>query len=227
LLAARHGRRRAGRSACLFLQCSAAFFPDLHARPARHAAARPVRQCHPVLPVLYPAQPGEPTMALKKRTSNPWLSRLHFLVRLLGLTGFVAACAGLAIAHTQGLLSSFDGAWQFAHDTALGQAEGPLLSVVAAWLVLGGAGALVLALLVEAAVILRMTAGRRSAFGFNAVVQIAVATVLLVGINVYSFFHHHRADLTRDHRFTLPEKLSDQLRQLRGDTTVFVVQRRP
>ena len=43
-------------------------------------------------------------MALKQRTSSRFWSRLHFLIRFLGLTGLVAAGGGVALAFLEDLL---------------------------------------------------------------------------------------------------------------------------
>jgi hypothetical protein len=83
------------------------------------------------------------------------------------------------------------------------------------------------------------TAGRRSALGVNAMVQIALATVLLIGINVWSagltldLFgytlevpgHYARIDLTRGEHFTLPDDVVKQFHQLKGETTIVVYER--
>ncbi len=48
------------------------------------------------------------------RRPGRFLSRLHFLVRFVGLTGLLVGCVGLVLAGLQGALSS----WQTARDTA-------------------------------------------------------------------------------------------------------------
>jgi hypothetical protein len=143
---------------------------------------------------------------------------LHFLVRFLGLTGFVVACVGLVMAGLEGLL----GSWRAAYDTAWA-AVTTREAAVSTWLVLGGAAAALLALVVEALVVLVFAAGRRSAFGFNAVVQVALAATLLVGINVFSFEHFQRFDWTRSRQFTLPPALRAELEQLHPDTETKVI----
>ena len=89
-------------------------------------------------------------------------------------------------------------------------------------LLLGGLLVASLALLVEACMVFRLVAVRRSVFGLNAVVQVALAMALLVGANFYSFQHYYRFDWTNDQRFTLPEHISNQLAQLQDRTTVVV-----
>jgi hypothetical protein len=160
-------------------------------------------------------------MAVKQRAGR-FLSRLHFLVRFVGLTGLVVGCVGLVLAGLQGLLSSWPTA-RDAAETAIREQRAEL----GTWLVLGGAAAVLFALLVEALVILRLTAARRSAFGLNAVVQVALAAALLVGVNVWSFRHYLRFDWTRSEQFTLPADLRARLAQLdrNGKTTIVVYQR--
>jgi hypothetical protein len=173
-------------------------------------------------------------MGLKNKGSRPWLSRLHFLVRLLGLTGLLAAAAALVLAHVQGLLGGpgqkldqrLRTGWQHILASLQGQFEGDLLARAAVFAFLAGAAAAVLWLLVELLGVVRFTAARRSAFGVNVLVQVGVAAVLLVGINVFSFEHHLSLDCTRDRQFTLPADVQQQLRQLRGETTIVILQQR-
>src|SRR4051794_11274285 len=152
-------------------------------------------------PPARPARPSRPP----RRPRRFW-PRLHFLVRLLGLTGLLAGCVGLVLAQQDGLLAS----WQAALDAARAALEG-LPATPGTYLVLGGAAAALFALLVEALGVLRLTAGRRSVFGLNALVQVGLAAALLVGVNAYSFRHHLRFDWTREKEFTLPAGIRAQL----------------
>jgi hypothetical protein len=165
-------------------------------------------------------------MALKKRGRSRFWSRLHFLIRFLGLTGLVAVGAGVALAFLEGLLD-----WhklldvEFVRPRFLWE-SGPILSRLAVDLLYGGAAAAVFALLIELLVLLFMTAGRRSVSGFSSLVQVALAATLLVGLNLYSFRHYLRFDWTSSHQFTLPEDVRNQLSQLRGEPTTIVVYQR-
>ncbi|MFL5341294.1 MAG: hypothetical protein ACJ8F7_14205 [Gemmataceae bacterium] len=141
---------------------------------------------------------------------------LHFFLRLLGLTGLLVAAAGAV-----GVVAYIDPLTWPAYQAALSGTTGQREQVVAIMLA-AGAGVALLALLIELLTGLRNAAGRRSVLGGNVVVQIALAIALLVGVNVWSFEHPARADLTRDRAFTLPANLANQLRQLRGETTVIV-----
>lgn len=159
-------------------------------------------------------------MALSSRARSPWWLRLHFLIRFLGLTGLLAGGAGLAMA----LLDLDWSTWRAVVDSIVTPPADPYQRT-AIYLVVGGFGAALVALLVDIAVGLRLVAGRRSAFGINVAVQVLLATVLLVGVNVYSYRHYLRLDWTHDHEFTLPADVREQLRQLRGETTIVVYQR--
>jgi hypothetical protein len=151
-------------------------------------------------------------------------SRLHFFLRFLGLTGAVCAMVGLV------LLEPTD--WRAIQDIVVNTVTNPAVPApdakeIGSHLLTWGVASVALALLVEALVVLFGVAGRRSAFGFNAVLQAAMAAALLVGINWWSFDHPLRFDCTRDRLFTLPADLGDRLRELdaKGKTTVVVYQR--
>src|SRR5262249_8845552 len=148
LLAARHGHQQFALPRAVLLQRASALPPRLQPGRDRHPAHCPVRQRGAVLPFPYGPQPGESPMALKENPRpNPWAARLHFLVRFAGLTGFVAAIAGLVIALVQNLGPD-------AFLPALQGESGDLVAQVAAYLLAVGGGLLLLLLLVEALVAL-------------------------------------------------------------------------
>lgn len=161
-------------------------------------------------------------MELTRKSPSPLWSRCHFFLRFLGLTGLVVGCVGLVMAQQDNLLATWDGA----RATAWVALEGKP-AAVSTYLVLGGAAAALLALLVELLVLMRFTAGRRSVFGLNATLQMALAATLLIGVNWYSFRHYQRHDWTRDRQFTLPAPVKEQLEKLDRDvpTTIVVYQR--
>jgi hypothetical protein len=159
-------------------------------------------------------------------------SRLHFGIRLLGLTGALLACAAAVLAAVRRELPPLSdmASVQQAYDVVVGQARQALedpQAHISMLLLLGGILAALFALLVEAVVGLGFSASRRSAFGFNALLQGALAAALLVGVNVWSFSHYLRIDWTRDRQFTLPADVRTELSQLDPDskTTVIVYQR--
>jgi hypothetical protein len=169
-------------------------------------------------------------MALITKSSSLWWSRLHFLIRLAGLTGLVCAGIGVATGYLENILDKVftpdaAAAWVFVRSTLTGEAGIGWLAKLAVGLLVGGALLALLALLTELLEILFLVAGRRSAFGFNATVQVALALVLLVGINLYAHQHYLRVDWTKNQLFTLPPEIQARLGQLQGETTIVVYQR--
>src|SRR6516165_861944 len=175
-------------------------------------------------------------MALKAKTPGRWWSRFHFLIRFAGLAGLMAAGVGVALSFLKDLLervvsadafSSWENLrawWEFVQATVLGE-SGDRMAQWAVGLLVGGAALVLLALLVEALVILLRVTGRRSAFGMNVAVQVALAIALLVGINLYSYRHYLRMDWTLNQEFTLRPGIQEKLRLLKGDTSIVVYQR--
>ena len=177
-------------------------------------------------------------MALKSKTVRRWPSRLHFLVRFLGLTGLLVVLVGgylvyVLEASTPALADfapkdteTFQAWGRRCYDTAAAAMTGQLGErlQVAGVLLLGGISAALLAVVVEFLVGLRVAAGRRSVAGFNNLVQVGMALLLLIGVNVYSFRHYLRFDWTTDYRFTLPVDIQSNLHRLQGETTIIVYQ---
>jgi hypothetical protein len=184
-----------------------------------------------------PEPAGQNRLIKPARRPGRFWSCLHFLIRFAGLTGFLAGCVGLVLAGLGGRLPSaraaFDDAWAALQGRP---------AVPSTWLILVGALAALFALLVEALVVAQRTAGRRSAFGFNALAQVGLAAALLVGVNVFSAANvrfslfgrdfswrgrYLRLDWTRSGQFTLPPRIRAQLEQLdpHNPTTVVVYQR--
>jgi hypothetical protein len=183
-------------------------------------------------------------MAISNKPRGRFWSRLHFLLRFLGLTGLLAAGAGAVIA----VLYAFVPAWnndlsaednaRTIWEAARGVAEptirgviewksGDVFTRVVVGLVVIGGGLALLALLVELIGMVFVAFGRRGAFGGNALIQVALALALLVGINIYAHRdgNYRRFDLTRGHEFTLPDEVRQQLRELKGETTIVAYQR--
>jgi hypothetical protein len=138
-------------------------------------------------------------------------SRLHFLIRFLGLTGLLVGCVGVFLLQVFGRLPS----WEAAQD-ALRKPDW------VGWLVLGGACAVLPALQVELIVGLWSASARRSMFGFNAAVQVLLAAALLVGVNVFAYLHPMQFDWTRGREFTIDAKVQDDLHRLNDKTTVVI-----
>ncbi|HEY7423404.1 MAG TPA: hypothetical protein VH682_04105 [Gemmataceae bacterium] len=180
-----------------------------------------------------PSTPGaDVPRSGRPRRQNLFWSRLHFGIRLLGLTGaFLTCVAAVLAAVRRELLPLADvTSVQQAYDVVVGLARQALedpQAHISMLLLLGGILAALFALLIEAVVGLGFSASRRSAFGFNSLLQGALAAALLVGVNVWSFSHYLRIDYTRDRQFTLPADVRAELSQLDPDskTTVIVYQR--
>jgi hypothetical protein len=168
-------------------------------------------------------------MALNSSRPRKWWSSLHFLIRFAALTGLACAGVGTALAFLHDVLErvfspDLPAAWAFVRSVLSGQA-GDLSTRVAVGFLVGGAVLALLGLVVELLVILTTVAGRRSAFGLNATAQVALASALLLGVNLYSYRHYLRLDWTREQQFTLPSDIQAQLRSLDGKTTIIVYQR--
>src|SRR5262245_31797675 len=164
------------------------------------------------------------------RQRTTWGNRFRFLVRAIGLTGIAAgAIGGALVAATLPTVdfNSWDG-WKSVPDLLRAATEGAHgeLARVGAWMVVGGAAAVAVALLVELAGAVLLGVGRRTAAGTSATIGMVAAVALLVIVNLYSFTHHRRFDTTRDQRFTLPPELATELGKLRGSapTTIVVLQ---
>jgi hypothetical protein len=131
-------------------------------------------------------------MALKSRSRR---SRWHLWLRLAGLTGLMLLILGLA-------------AWRLDEKT------------LALWLSAIGGGLVALAILGELRAFLPMAFGRRGSMGFNVFLQIVLALFALVGVNVFSFVHYLRWDLTTDQVFTIPANIRTDLARLNSPTTI-------
>lgn len=166
-----------------------------------------------------------------KKPSLLW-SRLHFVLRFLGLTGATCAAVGLALLQP----AAFNDVYAPVTDPAAA-----LHAQIGGHLFVWGAGVAVLALLFELIGAVGRAAGQRSAFGFNAIVQVALAVVLLVVVNLVSTGYklpslrpylgkwwqldgyNARVDLTRDKTFTLPDDLKKELEKLDPDSRTTVI----
>src|SRR5262249_50053459 len=155
----------------------AALRSRLHARPDGHAAAHPVRQHRVILPVSDGSQFGGPTMAVtppvsapganfprsgRPRRQNLFWSRLHFVLRLLGLTGVLVGCAGLVLAAVKHELDPLRSvaSWSDAYAVGYHFTQDAFEHAREQWrtvLLLVGAATALFALLVEVLVVLGFT----------------------------------------------------------------------
>lgn len=158
-------------------------------------------------------------------------NRLRFFIRFLGITGLLVFVIGMFVivlsmpevpskpeqaapAVQRFVMSSLDGS----HGTGLQAAAIATLLAEAA---------IALWLITEVVGLLFLVTGRRTATGALSTVQIALASFLLVAVNVYSFSHYFRLDMTRGSNFTLPPQVAQELRTLnkQSPTTVVVLQK--
>jgi hypothetical protein len=143
---------------------------------------------------------------------------MRFILRFLGLTGLLVCGIGALCG-----VAAFS-SWDLPSLRAALEGQGDSLANYAAWLMVAGAGVALLVLALEALLGMFQAAGRRSALGTNVLVQIALVVALVVGANIWSFRNYRRYDLTKSRAFTLRPELVEQLRQLRGETTIVVYQ---
>ncbi|VTR92069.1 unnamed protein product [Gemmata massiliana] len=165
-------------------------------------------------------------MATDSRQRTTWGSRFRFLIRALGATGFMAVVVGLPLASISlppVNLTSWSG-WLSVPDVLKAGTTGAHgeLAKFASWAIVGGLGAVALALVVEALGLL-FGATRRAAASTTATIGAVAAVALLVCVNIYSFSHYGRIDSTRDQRFTLPAEITNELSQLRASSPTTIV----
>jgi len=166
-------------------------------------------------------------MALKDSRGGRWWSRLHFVIRLLGITGLAAVIVGLTVLLIDEITWEAAVAhWAMLQAAVQGQSQQyPRRAFL---LFMAGAVVVLFWLFLEALIVIRLVAGRRSASGFSTIVQIGLATALLIGVNVYSYQHYRIFDLTSDHKFTLPTEpvnIPAELAKLNDETTILVYMR--
>ena len=142
-------------------------------------------------------------------------TRFHASVRLLGLTGFLLGFATIILANPADLATSVKDI--IAQIRSREFAIIPLLAL--AGFFIGFA-----AIVIELFIALSFAAGRKNAMGVGATAQIALATILVLGVNFSSFYNYSLFDFTRAHLFTLPKDLKDRLQNLKDETTIVVYQ---
>jgi hypothetical protein len=120
---------------------------------------------------------------------------LHLLLRVCGLTGLLLVGSALAL--------------PFAEEETL-------------YLLVIGGVLVALALIGEVRSALTLASSRRGSLGVNVLLQVVLAGLILVGVNVFSFAHYQRWDLTRDGIFSIDAPIRAELAKLQGDTTIVV-----
>ncbi|MCY2970564.1 MAG: hypothetical protein NTZ30_07840, partial [Planctomycetota bacterium] len=142
-------------------------------------------------------------------------TRFHASVRLLGLTGFILGFATIILANPADLATS-------AKDI-IAQIRSREFAIIPL-LALAGVFIGFAAIAIEVFIALSFAAGRKNAMGVGATTQIALATILVLGVNFSSFYYYSLFDFTRNHLFTLPDDLKNRLQNLKEETTVVVCQ---
>jgi hypothetical protein len=160
----------------------------------------------------------------------------RFVVRTLGLTGVVAAAVGAVLLSTElpaPAIPSDGSIWVRTQATVTDgwatlysclQGERTPFLKLASWVFAGGVIAVGVWLVIELLSAMVLVTGRRTAVGANAYLQITLAIALLVLVNMYSFSHYKRFDLTKDKQFTLPKAVKDDVEKVVGSTDIIVLQ---
>lgn len=143
------------------------------------------------------------------------LVRIHTWFRLVGVTSLILGIASLILVNP----------------TNLGEAVTELLRQVRAMepgfankVIILEFAITLMALFVEAMVMARLAAGRKNLAGAGATLQVFLAIILFVGMNLFSFSHYQLFDTTSRKLFTLGDDLRSKLENLRDETTIVVCQ---
>lgn len=159
-------------------------------------------------------------MAAKdSRQRTTWGTRFRFLVRVIGLTGVLVAVAGAVMLDTTFKISN----WTFENLRSASEGTNGSFARNATWILVGGTIAIGIALLVELLGGLVLVTGRRTVANATATISTVAAVALLAIVNIYSFTHHARYDLTRDKLYTLPQSLVERFAKLRSETPTTIV----
>ncbi|MBX9679539.1 MAG: hypothetical protein K2X38_12305 [Gemmataceae bacterium] len=87
------------------------------------------------------------------------------------------------------------------------------------WLAILGACAFAILLIADLPVLGEYLSQRRGTAGAGGMLQILLALILLIGLNVFAFNHYRRFDWTWDKAFTLSPEITAQLANLRSDNS--------
>jgi hypothetical protein len=140
--------------------------------------------------------------------------RLRLALRLLAATALLVGAA--AFVYFRSLVPSL---------ALVGALEGQQggSARIAAMVVAGAAALVALGLLVELLRLFTGSGGRGLAES-NSTLQTVLAIAIAVAINIYAFQHEADFDLTRDKQFTFPPDVVQELRKLKAETTIVVLQ---
>ncbi|MCE9531272.1 MAG: hypothetical protein K8T89_09145 [Planctomycetes bacterium] len=145
-------------------------------------------------------------------------SRRRLIARLIGITALLLAGFGTIY------LASVIPNWEPETLLKVVKTEFGKKPLAGLLVLFGGATVALLALAFEVRANFSGGNSSRGAAGVSSTVQIALAAALLIAINVYGFLHETDFDLTNNKQFTLPEKVADELTQLKSETTIVVLQ---
>jgi hypothetical protein len=146
-----------------------------------------------------------------------WAARFRLFARVLGLTGLFAFLVASFLLAALGTEPSVNGV----RNALTG--SGSQTQQITAFVAVGGLLLAVLVLLLEFITWIGGS-GQRSATGANSLAQVVLALAVFAGINVLAFNYFKRWDMTREKEFTLPTPVADELRKLKGQTTIIVLQ---
>jgi len=155
-------------------------------------------------------------MKTDTRHNLGWGARSRLFGRIIGLTGFFAALAGLFVFLSIGRQLTFE-------NLRSAISEGSGAAMIAATLLAIGGVVTVLWIIVESISWLGGS-GQRSVSGANSMLQVVLALAVFVGVNVLGFNYFKRWDFTRNQDFTLPETVALEMKHLKGKTTIVVLQ---
>jgi hypothetical protein len=144
------------------------------------------------------------------------MSVFRLFIRFVALAGLLTAVFGFIAC-----LGELDN-WQHSYLRETMHREHGTLAAVGLMMLLGGVAVAVVLFVIDMFIGVGSSAGRRSALGFNVILQVGLAVALLVVVNLFSFDHYHRCDFTRDQQFTIRPDVANDLRKLHGKTTVIV-----
>src|SRR5262245_13865428 len=114
------------------------------------------------------------------------MTRFRFALLFLALTGLFVAALGVQL-----YLMELDTISEQTIREALRKEHGEIART-AVIQVMAGLGVAAVLFVLSLLLTVGGSAGRRSAFGMNVLVQVTLAAILLVGVNVFSFRHYAR-----------------------------------
>jgi len=155
-------------------------------------------------------------MKTDTRHNLGWGARSRLFGRIIGLTGFFVALAALFVFLSYGRQLTLD-------NVRAAVTDGSGTPMLAALVLAIGAVVTVLWIVVESISWLGGS-GQRSLSGANSMLQVALALAVFVGVNMLGFNYFKRCDLTRNQDFTLPKPVASEMQQLKGKTTIVVLQ---